>query len=140
MGRSMPVTPRVGMAAATIIIVAMVTSSPHCRPHCRLGRASITWTVIRRKKSRQYAAGVDEEKPMGVPLTSMVVWGHTHGDDNAQQGTEKQAAESDVGVGAFPGPGRGAFGDTGPQTGGDFFFSSRMPRLQSLGGLGTGIL
>ena len=75
MGKSMPVTPREGMAAATIIMMAMVTSSPHCRPHCRLGRASTTWTVIRRKKSRQYAAGVDEEKPMGVPLTSMVVWG-----------------------------------------------------------------
>ena len=50
--------------------------------------------------------------------------GYAEGDGNAQQGTEKQAAERDVGVGAFPSSGRGAFGETGPQTGGDFSFQA----------------
>ena len=50
--------------------------------------------------------------------------GYAEGDGNAQQGTEKQAAERDVGVGAFPSSGRSAFGETGPQTGGDFSFQA----------------
>ena len=50
--------------------------------------------------------------------------GHAEGDGDAQQGTEKQAAESDVGIGAFLGSGRGAFDETGPQTGGDFSFQA----------------
>ena len=37
---------------------------------------------------------------------------------------EQQAAESDVGVGAFSGSGRSAFGETGPQTDGNFSFQA----------------
>ena len=124
MGRSMPVTPREGMAAATIIIMAMVTSSPHCRPHCRLGRASTNVDGDQQKKKQAVRRRGRRGKAHGRALDQHGGMGHAEGDGNAQQSAEKQAAESDVGVGAFSGSGRSEFGETGSQTGGDFSFQA----------------
>ena len=70
----MPVTPRVGIAAATIIITMAVISSPRVNPQVRRQHLSSTWTSMT-TKSRKKAAGVEEENPMGVPRRSMVVYG-----------------------------------------------------------------
>ena len=74
-GSSMPVTPRVGMAVATIIMAMMVISSPRVNAWLRQHSRSSKCTVTISAKSRKKAAGVDEEKPIGVPRSSMVVYG-----------------------------------------------------------------
>ena len=68
----MPVTPRVGSAAETIIIAVMAMSSPRRKDQAGLNLRSGIWTAMI-AQSRKKAAGVQEEKPIGVPLSSMVV-------------------------------------------------------------------
>ena len=71
-GKIMPVTPRVGSAAETIAIAVMVMSSPRRKAHCRFNLRSRIWIAMT-TKIRKKAAGVAEDKPIGVPLSSIVV-------------------------------------------------------------------
>ena len=90
----MPVTPRVGIAAATIIITMAVISSPRVNPQERRQHRSSTWTS-RSRARRKKAAGVHEVNPMGVPRRSMVVYGAPDADDHAQEAAHGDPPQGD---------------------------------------------
>ena len=71
-GRSTPVTPRVGMAVATAIMMKTVTSSARLRARRGLMAPRATWTVRSSTKSRKKAAGVHELRPRRVPWITML--------------------------------------------------------------------
>ena len=72
-GRTMPVTPRVGIAVATIIMSVIVSNSPRVSAQLARHNPRSRCTVTIVTNSKKKAAGVEEEKPIGVPLSSMVV-------------------------------------------------------------------
>ena len=66
-GSSMPVTPRVGIAVATAIMMKTVTSSARLSAQLRRMTPSAICKVSNRTKSRKKAAGVQELRPRRVP-------------------------------------------------------------------------
>ena len=70
MGMSRPLTPLVGMAAATIIMVKMVISSPRWRAQPRRHQPKIRCRVSSSTKNRKNAIGVAEVRASEVPWIS----------------------------------------------------------------------
>ena len=72
MGSSMPITPRVGMAEATIIMKNTTISSPRRRAHPVCRRRSSGCMKRSSRKRAKKAAGVEELSPMRLPRISML--------------------------------------------------------------------
>ena len=71
-GRSIPTTPRVGMAVATAIIAKIVTNSPRPNAHSRRTAPSTTCALASSTNNKKNAAGVADESPSRDPCTTML--------------------------------------------------------------------